>query len=712
MTDREPGEAETAAPIQPAPEAARPREEEAAAVACVARAAARSWLMRSSAFAESVTSVGSHAETYRRALYLIEHRAIRVRLAPGHGTRPSDLRASPDPAAVDPWAVEPRRLEEETRVVATCPTCSGKKTVACARCGGSARVRCGECAGSGKVQGQRGLKNCPTCRGRGDEKCLACQSGRVPCEPCGASGRVFAWLALEQQTLSQVKSHPDCAARSVHASIDVPADFDAGPDGWPNQLVEDGGVVLSPKTWDSDLAPMTDARADRVLSMRVQTFASVVYEIAYATALSASTIRVAGNPPAVAGPSDWKPLARRRLLLAAVAATCVLAAMRVQAGYLARHSWFAQYGHAGAVLWSGLVAGALTIVAVAGLTLARPARSRNLTSLPAGLAGAALIATLLAYVVGGPTRAGAEHALTAGDFARARVEAAALIDLGTDRAGGEQIDDALHAKRVEQSDGPFTMAAEIAKPWHDDARRAAALQTLHAAADEVGARLYAQHDTRDLDALASSLDELDPPLAQRLHGHACVLRALEQVAQRDFASAKMMLDKAALLLVPPEEVARGRETLVEALDRRFHELVQVGRAPGSDPHGRRDALDAALALSMQHAVITGSATDPTAEVLQDQLALVRKDVEAADKRAAEIAAQEEAKRKREEAVAEAKRKQEEALAEAKRRAEEAANDDDPGRGSSGRRSKGGGRVQVREYTRKDGTRVQSHTRSR
>jgi type IV secretory pathway VirB10-like protein len=147
---------------------------------------------------------------------------------------------------------------------------------------------------------------------------------------------------------------------------------------------------------------------------------------------------------------------------------------------------------------------------------------------------------------------------------------------------------------------------------------------------------------------------------------------------------------------------------VDALGHRLHDLVQLDTSGAGDPHPRFEALVVARSLSEKYTAITGKPTEPTAEALQMQLDQVKKEVEAADKRVAEIAAQEEAKRKREEILAEAKRKQEEALAEVHRRAEEAAADD----GSENGGNYGSGSVQVRGYFRKNGTYVRPHTRRR
>lgn len=562
----------------------------------------------------------------------------------------------------------------------------------------------------GKVRGQRGPKNCGSCRGKGDVKCTACRGGKIECATCAGIGRVFAWLAVEQQSSVQVRSHPDCAARSVHLDVDKPMDFDAGPARWPNQLVEDRGVVAPSTRIDRGLRPELDRVRDRVVSVRTQAFSSTVYRIGYATAFSRGEVEIAGQPPVIAASSNWTALSRRRALIVVAGVGAVFLALRVHREYAERHTWFAQYGHASLVMWTALLAAALAVLALAGLTLVRRARSRSRGAIPAGLAGAALVATCVVFAAGGPTRTGAERALAGGDLIAARAEAAALIALATDRSGGEQIENAVHMAAAQQSASPVDMAIEIAKPWHDEARRGAALVLLHAAAEETGASLYSQRQTQELDVLAGALDELDAPLAQRFHGLVHLLRAVDMTARGELVNAEDALTHAASPPVPPEDLARARQVLVDAIARRFRELVVTGSAASGDARARRDALAGALTLSAKYAMLAGKPTEPTLEALKARLELAKREVEAEEKRAAILAAQAEAKRKREEAIAEAKRTQEEA----QQRALAAAADDgsDPGGGDyGGHTSKGGGSVQVRGYTRKNGTYVPPHTRS-
>jgi hypothetical protein len=648
-----------------------------------------SYLISSAAFTDSVTSVEAQAEAYRRALYQIDRRTVRTRLAPAHGARRADLEPVPTPDGVDPWQVDPAAVEAETRVLSTCPTCAGAKTVACGFCNGTARVRCGHCGGGGRVQGQRGPKNCPDCRGKGDVKCTSCRAGKVDCSVCDAAGLVHAWLVVHEERLQQVCAHPQCAAMSVHRDVREPADFDAGPKRWRNHLDDDTGIEAPPAKYKRGLRPELDGLRDRVVSARIQSFSATVFRVSYATAFSSGFVEVAGRPPAIAASTDWKPLSRRRALVVGAAAVGAIAAIWARGACVSRHRWFELHGYGGLVLLLGLVAAGLATLAVAGFTLAPKARATSRTVVPAILAALALGATSLAYSGGGPTKAGAERALAAGDIAGAYREAAALIDLGTDRTGGEQVEDALHLKTVELCGDAQCKAQEIGKPWHDEARRGPAVELLRTAVEGEAARAYAGRKEKDLEVLAATVEPVEVESARRCRGFALLARAQHRVEGADFSGAKELLDQAAAAPVPADEVAKVRAGVLEAARRRFAELVGTGSSGAGGPHGRRDALDAAISLRATYAQLGGDELEPPPDVLRERLAGVTKEVAAADKRAAELAAQEEAKRKREEAIAEAKRKQEEAFARAREAAEAA--DDDGGPANVGGGYRGGGR---------------------
>ena len=102
------------------------------------------------------------------------------------------------------------------------------------------------------------------------------------------------------------------------------------------------------------------------------------------------------------------------------------------------------------------------------------------------------------------------------------------------------------------------------------------------------------------------------------------------------------------------------------------ELVNpASLAPGRDAHDRQGTLKRALSLARCYADLAATPSNPAPPAIEALLVPVNLEVEVADKRAAALAALEEAKRKQQEAIAEAKRRQEEVIAEAKRRQEEA-----------------------------------------
>jgi len=303
-------------------------------IVCAADAARRYWI-GTLAFRASVVAGSVGEETFRRALHTVVSRKVVLRLETCNASDRGQVRPAPVPALIDPWSVDPARIEAETRVVATCPACDGTRRVECTACQGSGRVRCQGCGGSRQVPGQRGPKACPTCRGRGDQKCDRCKAGRVACISCGTGGLVGAWLAIDERSQQQVRVAPRNAAASIHTNVDAPEDFDVEPDRWPNELVADA-LLADVSSLPGALQPATDSRSDRVTSTRIQAFRSPVWRVTFRTRLGTGVVEVAGRPLAVAATSNWRPLALRRGLLAGTGAVVVGSMVLMVAGnYLA-----------------------------------------------------------------------------------------------------------------------------------------------------------------------------------------------------------------------------------------------------------------------------------------------------------------------------------------------------------------------------------------
>lgn len=653
-----------------------PTEAEVAALLCALQAAPGVWLTQPT-LQRLITDTTRYIDAYSRALHLIERRAVSLHMAPAPSRRAGPVHHVPNPARLDPWSCDPAQIEDASRVIATCPTCDGAETVACGRCSGSARVSCGNCGGSGRVQGSRSMKNCPECRAKGTVTCGSCSGGRVPCSPCGATGKVSAWLSISQTRISQVRVHPVGAAALVHKKLDSPRDFDAEPETWVNTLTSDTGtqepMTDLPEELDAELKPV----ADRVLSTRVQSFSSVVHRFAYEATRMTGHVEIAGVPPAVSGSSNWRPLRIRQGLAAATAICLGLASFALVGSYGARHSWYAAYGHGGIIGAVGTVIALAVAIVVAGLLLPRRLWSRGRVWAPLALAGAAALSFGVLWKFPGPSAAGAKKALAEKNLNRAEVEANALRELKIDGTAGSEVLDDLHIERLTGVKTFEQLAHMVAEPWNLEARRKVALRVLGEIAEQKRGEFYAAKNLPGLVSLQQSIGELDPAARDNIAAFAMLLRAEKCVPEKDCSCTTNRLKAAAAVEATRAEVTRVHDQAVPAFGAAIKELVKsaepvVAPAPAADPHPRQTALRQALQLAKCYADFAGVPSDLAPPTLEVQLLLVDREVETADKKAAALAAVEEAKRKRAEAIEEAKRKQAAAVAAAQGAAEERA----------------------------------------
>ncbi|MFO0756987.1 MAG: hypothetical protein U0359_10865 [Byssovorax sp.] len=647
-------------------------EAEVEALNCALRTAPSFWLTQPT-LQRLVTDTSRYIDTYARALHQIERRTVAGHTAPGPAHHHGPQHPLPDPSRLDPWSVDPATIEAASRVVSTCPTCHGSQTVACGRCDGSARVRCGNCWGSGRVQGKRSMKNCPVCRGDGKVTCDACTHGRVPCQPCGAAGVVWAWLSIAQTRMQQVRVHPMGAAALVHRKLKSPRDFDANPQEWVNELTSDTGTQDTIDALPAELEPELDPVTDRALSTRVQSFSSVVHRFTYEAARMTGHLEVAGVPPAVSKSSNWRPLRIRQGLAAATALGLGLASLMLMGTYAARHPWYETYGHRGWVgLMGGVMATALAVV-VAGLLLPRRLWSRGRVWIPAGVAGAAALGFAILWKYPGPTLPGARNALAAKDMSRAQIEAEALRDLKLDWRGGSEVLDDLHLERLKTAETFDQLASMVSEPWNLEPRREAALRVLHDVAEQKQAELYAAKNLSGLLGVSKSIGELDAPLRDKIASSVLLLRAERCTADKDCSCLANNLKAAAAAEAIRDEVTRVHDEAVPAFAAALKDLVTAAQpAPMKDPHERQATLRQALQLAKCYTDLASTPSNPPLAALEKLLGDADREVDAADKKAAAVAALEEAKRKRQEAIEDAKRKQAEAAAAAKQAAEERA----------------------------------------
>jgi hypothetical protein len=648
-----------------------PAEAEVEALRCALRAAPGLWLTRET-LRQLVTGTSSFVDTYSRALHLVERRTVRAHLAPASSRRASPVEPLPNPARLDPWSCDPTAIEDASRVISICPTCSGSENVACERCSGSARVSCGNCGGGGRVQGQRGTKSCNVCRGGGTQRCGGCANGRVPCGPCGATGKVQAWLSIAQTRVPQVRVHPMGAAALVHERVRSPQDFDAGPSAWPSDLVSETGDRASDGDLPAELEPALDLMTDRVVLTRVQSFSSLVHRFSYRAVGMTGVIDVVGSPPTVSRSSDWRPLRIRQIAAAATAACLGMAALALAGSYTARHAWYGAYGHDRGLALGGIALAGLVATVLAGLLLPRGLWSATRVKVPLGLAGAGALALLLAWRYPGPSKAGAQRALEGHDLERAALEANALRDLNIDPRGADEVLDDVHLERLQTSNTVDDLAAAISAPWNLDERRQTGLRVLHEIGAQRETELYAARNAPSLAILAKSIGDLDPPLRDSLAAHGALVQAEQCIAQQDCACVTARLGAAGAVDAVTGEGTRIHGEATSAFAASLKDLVApASLAPARDPHDRQRSLRQALDLAKCYVALAGAPSDPAPPVIEALLVPVKREVETADRKAAALAAIQEAKRKQQEAIAEAKRKQEEALAEVKRKQEEA-----------------------------------------
>ena len=676
---------------QQAPPAATTPTEEALTVA--ARAAKRHGVSEPE-FRASVTSIDHVPQTYGRALHVIERRRVVLKQDPGLPTRTRKLAPMPDPGGVDPWDVDVASLPEETRVIAECPGCRGEKHRTCGHCSGTARRSCGGCSGSGRVAGAKGRrKNCPTCRARGDVKCTACRGGKVDCTQCGADGRVDAWLEVERQPLTQVHAHPANESSALHSQLGEAADFDAPPRAWPGRLTADSGARTPPFTCPEPLRARLEPGSDRLVSTRLQDFASDLYRIHYATARRTGRIEVAGQRLQIPSTSDWAPLSHRRRATRALGAILALAAGVLWLTHNARHPWYWQYGHGFLVALSALVAAFCASKALAHHLLAPRVRSETRVKQWSGAAGACALAALCAFALDGPRVQAAQDARASGDKARARMEAEALraLDIAPDE--GARVLDALHLEEVQAATSPLEQARLLRQDWYEPAVREQALARLQTTTRSTAETAFNEQRASALDELARAVDGLLPD-APLLRGRASLVRASQCLVRKEFLCVGEELASGAGAQMPAAEREALRASYIEALASARAEALQRASTL-RDWEAQRQALQQAIAWSEQ-LVQQGNDSGPPLASLTQRVSKLDEQIAVARRAAEEKAAREQARQERL----------------AAQRAQSEENAEDVQTVSYGGDYSGGGRVHVRGYTRKDGTYVSPHTRRR
>lgn len=656
------------------------------ALDCAAKQALTAAKILPSTFRAAVTRLEDEPQHYQRAAHVIDTRRVRLGCATAKGTRKSELTARPDPRRVDPWQVDPGALAGQTRTVAVCPGCEGGKKTTCASCAGGTTISCSTCGGGGRVAGQRGPKNCPACRGKGFKRCPSCKGkGQVKCVACEGLGRVQAWLEIEAERSVRVLAHPSAGLAQLHAELDLAQDFDREPSHYPVPLESDSGWVTPlPAGTAPELLASVDPVTDRVVQSRVQRFGATVHHCHYALSTGAGDVQVAGHPPRVLPSSQWGPWRRRRAVSLVAGGTILVLALGTAIAFGSRAQWYAHQPSLGLIPLLGFISALFSVVAVAGFTLPKPARTWLRFRVPAILAAAPWVWILLLWATVHPTAEGIRASIHAGELADARREIDAIEDDSDDlRAARGQLEQAEaeaehqrrvaldddHLQRVVSASSTAAAAEQLEAPWELEPNRQQAVEKLLGHADEEMQALHAQHDGNGLRGLASTVEPYDPARALRIRARAVLADVVVCERRSDFACIARTLADAKALKPDPEDQAaldQAKTRASERLDLRLRDASVDRKAPASD---QQQQLQALLDDAKSYRDLTGEAPPIEVDPLEQRLATVTRTIERAQAKEAE------ARRKaveRAEAEQARRAKQEQRRAERERRRAERA----------------------------------------
>lgn len=426
--------------------------------------------------------------------------------------------------------------------------------------------------------------------------------GIAACVRCAGRGQVRAWLEVRVRRLGQVRARPKAAAVAHPRLLDA-GDFDCAT--WPFDLVDDH-MIGADVELDVELRADIDARSDRVISSRVQTFDARAVRVTYATKQARAGIVLIGEPLRFAAPPTLHPLVRRQHTVLGVLAGGGILAAGIWTAYAVRHEFYWRFGHGGLVFLAAIFAGVLAAVVASELLLVRKARSAALTrgSLALSLVGALVTATL--FEAGAPSVRGARAALTAKDFTRATVEARGLVDLGIDVGGGGDVLDAIHSAEVTAASSLEMRARLYRAPWYSPAASALVRELVSRQAREEARRAYHAEQAGVLDAVRNAVGGIDPSVDPELDGLALLLAARECIRKGHFDCAVTAFERAA-----KEPSIEAERSVVEhlfstELGRELDAKVAAGRSTSSTKLDRARSYDRAIAL----AVLRGKRGEP------------------------------------------------------------------------------------------------------
>lgn len=609
------------------------------AVQAAARRATR-YGLTGAVFRDVIERVDARTETYERVLATVERREVLVEYEPGLGARPTEVKAALDPSRVDPWTAERASLRERSRRVVSCDACEGAGVQRCRKCGGEGALACPYCHGAR----QRDGKACEGCTGVGSVVCGSCTSGSIKCPTCAGAGLRYTWLRLDVRMSQVVTVDGDAAAILAHEGVRSPADFDLDARRWKNDMFFDTGADGTLDDLPPTLVPVVDEPHERVLRVRLQSFASSVHSVVVKTMLGSSEFQVAGVPPAVLPSSKVALLRLYRTLVLAVAGAGVWLSVMAKIGHERAHPWFAAHGVGWPILATALVASGAGVYAASILLLATRAWRPGRLAPALGVAVAFGAVSAALPRLARPSLERARAALVAGRNADARAEAEALVATGRDVVGARALLDQVLAAELSAAPLASAVARAGAPRFHSPDARRDASAAVRARVDAERARLVATGDAAGLFALGDLARPLDPELARRAFdagAEVAVARCAEQGtvpcefrggelpdARRVELERRLELSYARRNVDLGEWDALGKrlerwskqptmaaevqplQALAHAeLGRRYTILVEAERST-SDPHARLDLAEKQLSVGRMMVRVGGAEPPP------------------------------------------------------------------------------------------------------
>lgn len=450
-----------------------------AALEAATRWARRFW-PRPWSLGQLVTRIESAGSKYARAITRWERRTPVWRHQPHQGRKKLSAPAL-TPEQVDPWDVDEQALATDSRHIKTCPTCQGLKKVNCSRCAGAAKIGCTQCSGSGRVPSKSSnrMVNCRKCRGSGRMKCPACKSGKVPCQPCGAKGKLEAWLEIEATMMSHVGIWPEGAHVSSHPMLHVDS---PEADRWEGAnlvetcegkhllLGEHVGPLARELQWPSirgAVEPRLDPRLDRLSDQSVRVYQSPVTEVGFSFCGKQGYLQLFGATFEPTEHFDASPFHSYGRWLRGTAVSVAAIVLVATGAFLGRDPFFHKAGGPWLLTMLSAGLGALLFMAAwrrrAGS--ATPTKGRGLAELGGlGLLGiGVVVAGLLAGLVQ-PSTSLARQAIEASDLQEARRHLEALDRLHRASEESDALWVLLHHHQARQAESDEQLLSLLPRP--------------------------------------------------------------------------------------------------------------------------------------------------------------------------------------------------------------------------------------------------------